>query len=104
MSRCPAVLAVVTVLCGCPASKQFDTTHVHDIQQGSHDKAQITEWFGEPHLVVTSLKGHPRGCAQRWQWSYAHSAPTGETVSVALVVDFGKDDRVCDHAYSEIKQ
>lgn len=84
--------------------QQYDTTHVNDIKKGTHDKAQITEWFGPPHQTVNPLTNNPAGCVERWQWTYAHSVAGGSTVSDALVVDFDKDGKVCDNAFSQVKQ
>jgi hypothetical protein len=98
-------LVLLAALVGCATvGKEFDTTHVNDIQKSSHDKAQIQAWFGEPHTKVSPLKDHPAGCVERWQWTYAHSVAGGDTVSDALVVDFDQQGKVCDNAYSQVKQ
>jgi hypothetical protein len=104
MNPWPGTLALAIALTGCAANKQFDTAHVGDVQNGAQDKDQVTQWFGDPHQIISPLRKHPAGCVERWQWTWAHSLPTGESVANALVVDFDKDGKVCDHGYKELKQ
>jgi len=102
------LIALVTSWClvwGCATvGKAFDTTHVNDIQKGTQDKAQISSWFGPPHKTISPLQGHPAGCVERWQWTYAHAVAGGGTRSDALIVDFDADGKVCDNAFSQINQ
>jgi hypothetical protein len=97
-------VGVVLFLACATVGKKFDTTHANDIRKGTHDKSQITDWFGPPHQTTSPLSGHPAGCVERWQWTYAHSVAGGSTVSDSLVVDFDSDGKVCDNAFSQIKQ
>ena len=97
-------LLIALAFTGCAASKQFDTKHVGELQNGTQDKDQVTRWFGDPHQIISPLKGHPAHCVERWQWTWAHSVATGESVADALVVDFDKNGKVCDHGYQELKQ
>ena len=60
-------------------------------------------WFGAPH-VTTPLTGNPAGCVERWQYTYAHAVAGGSSVAEVLVVDFDPAGKVCDNAYSQIKQ
>ena len=99
------VMASCLVFFGCATvGEKFDTTHVNEIQNGEHDKAQITAWFGPPHKTVSPLSGHPAGCVERWQWTHAHSVAFGKTVSDSLVVDFDTDGKVCDNGFSQMNQ
>ncbi|MBK8256820.1 MAG: hypothetical protein IPK82_29630 [Polyangiaceae bacterium] len=105
MPRFGLVLALVAALFGCATvGKKFDTTHVNDIQKGSHDKQQMTAWFGEPNQVTKPLSNHPQGCVERWQWTYAHAVAGGSTTSEVLIVDFDAAGKVCDNAFSQLKQ
>jgi len=47
---------------------------------------------------------HSAGCVERWQWSYAHSVAGGHTVSDSFVIDFDVGGKVCDHAFSTVRQ
>lgn len=95
----------LSFLVGCATvGTKWDTTHVNDIQKGVQDKAQITAWFGEPQSRISPLRNNPSGCVERWQWTYAHSAVAGSTVSDVLVVDFDAAGKVCDNAFSQIKK
>jgi outer membrane protein assembly factor BamE (lipoprotein component of BamABCDE complex) len=99
-------IMVVGAACalGCATvGKQFDTTHVNDIKKGEDDKAKIKGWFGEPHTTAP-VTNSAAGCVERWQWTYAHSVAGGSTVADSLVVDFDKDGKVCDNAYSQVNQ
>ncbi|MCC6521536.1 MAG: hypothetical protein IT373_02640 [Polyangiaceae bacterium] len=98
------VLAASFALGCATVGKQFDTTHAGDVQKGTHDKAQMTAWFGEPHQKTSPLTGHPAGCVERWQWTYAHSVAGGSTVSDVLIVDFDGAGKVCDNAFSQVRQ
>lgn len=94
------VLSLALFACAS-AGKQFDRTHVNDIQTGVHDKAQIQAWFGEPKQVQ-SFAPTAAGCIERWIYVYARSTHGGaRTKSASLVVDFNKKGKVCDHAYVE---
>jgi hypothetical protein len=100
-----AMVLTLAGLLGCATvGKSFDTTHVNDIKKGTDDKATIKGWFGEPHQTVAPLTNNPAGCVERWQWTYAHSVAGGDTVADSLVVDFDKDGKVCDNAFSQVKQ
>lgn len=96
-----ALMIIAFVACAT-AGKQFDRTHINDIKKGVQTKEQIRAWFGEPYQVTKPLTGHPAGCVERWTFVHAYSSYGGtRTESSALIVDFDKDGRVCDHAYSE---
>jgi outer membrane protein assembly factor BamE (lipoprotein component of BamABCDE complex) len=100
-----SVMLMFTVLfVGCASSgKQFDTTHVNDIQKGVHSKADILAWFGEPFSKVP-LTGSPMNCVERWTYVYAHAVGFGTvTESRSLVVDFNANGKVCDSAYVKQK-
>jgi len=93
-----ALVACATV------GRDFDRTHVHDIKDGVHDKAQITAWFGQPTRVTTS-SGGPGGCNEMWIYQYAHSTHGGaRTQAAALAVMFNQEGKVCSNSYSEQKQ
>jgi hypothetical protein len=99
------LLLSLALALGCATvGKKFDTTHVNDIQKGAHDKQQVTAWFGEPNQITSPLQAHPAGCVERWQWTYAHSVAGGSTVSEVLIVDFDAAGKVCDNAFSQVKQ
>jgi outer membrane protein assembly factor BamE (lipoprotein component of BamABCDE complex) len=99
------IVAALMLFACATAGKQFDRTHVHDIQKGVHTKAQIRQWFGEPYQVQTPLTGHPAGCVERWTYVHAFSSYGGtKTKSASLVVDFDSEGKVCDNAYTEIKK
>jgi len=95
-----ACLMVTAMIFGCAsAGKQFDTTHVNDVKIGQ-DKSQIQTWFGSPN-TSTAITGHPKGCTERWMYTYAHAVGFGKvTESKTLVVDYDSKGKVCDHAYS----
>ena len=101
-------LAVITavVLAACATSgKQFDRTHIHDVKKGAQNKEQIRSWFGEPYQVTTLGSGQPGGCVERWTYVHAYASHGGaKATSAALVVDFDKNNKVCDTAYSETKK
>ena len=93
-----SAFVVIAVSCA-GAGKKWDTTHVNDIQNGVHDKAQIKAWFGEPYQV-THLAQHPMNCTERWTYMHAWANWGGaQTTSNALVVDFDDNGIVCEHAY-----
>ncbi len=100
-----ALVFVIGLMACAPAGKQFDRTHVNDIQKGVHNKAKIQEWFGAPYQVTKPLSGHPAGCVERWTYVHSYASWGGtKAKSGALVVDFDKDGKVCDNAYSEINK
>ncbi len=104
MSRRIAIALGLLGLAGCATvGRQWDTTHANDLQKHAHDKAQVQSWFGAPH-VTTPLTGNPAGCVERWQYTYAHAVAGGSSVAEVLVVDFDPAGKVCDNAYSQIKQ
>ena len=92
----------VLLLAGCASSgRQFDATHVNEIQNGKQDKATIAGWFGEPGQRQP-ITGHPAGCTERWLWTYAHAVGFGNvTEAHSLVIDFDSKGLVCDHAYTK---
>ena len=98
------IWAAALMLSCATVGKEFDTTHANDVQSGVHDKQQMRAWFGEPHQVTAPLREHPAGCVERWQWTHAHSVAGGSTESESLVVDFDAQGKVCDHAFSKVKQ
>ncbi len=98
------VALAFAVAAGCASSgRQFDTTHVNEIQVGAQDKSQIIKWFGEPFSRV-NLGENPKNCAERWTWVHAKAVGFGSvTKSESLVVDFNSDGKVCDNAFSKLK-
>ncbi len=102
--RLALALATATLLLGCATvGKKWDTTHANDVQKGQ-DKAQLLAWFGEPTTRLSPLKNHPAGCVERWQWTYAHAVAGGSSMSEVLVVDLDGAGKVCDNAFSQLKQ
>jgi outer membrane protein assembly factor BamE (lipoprotein component of BamABCDE complex) len=96
-----AVFALLVIAACASAGKQFDRTHVNDVQNKVQDKNQIRAWFGEPYRVQT-LTGSTIGCMERWTYVHAFSSFGGaKTTSASLIVDFDKSGKVCDHAYVE---
>jgi hypothetical protein len=83
--------------------RAFDSTHVNDIQKGTHDKAQIQAWFGQPFKVMAPLPRNPAGCVERWLFVQTDVTAVGATVtsyqSKTLVVDLDAAGKVCDHAF-----
>jgi len=104
-TKCLVVLFLVLFLSACASSgRQFDRTHVTDIQKGVQSKEQIKGWFGTPNQV-TALQGHPAGCVERWTYVHAYASYGGARAqSAALVVDFDRSGKVCDHAYTETQK
>lgn len=100
------VVLTAVVLAACATSgKQFDRTHIPDVKKGAQNKEQIRTWFGEPYQVTTLGSGHPGGCVERWTYVHAYASHGGaKATSAALVVDFDKNGKVCDTAYSETKK
>ena len=99
-----ALLLVVVVACAT-AGKQFDRTHVNDVANGVQTKETIKAWFGDPYQVTFHLQGNPAGCVERWLYVHAYASHGGmKAQSASLVVDFDKQGKVCDHAYSETKK
>lgn len=81
---------------------QFDRTHVNDVKKGVQSKDEIKSWFGEPYQVIKPLNGHPAKCIERWTYVHSYASYGGAKVtSAALIVDFDKNGKVCDQAYSE---
>ncbi len=97
------IVSLTAVLAACAsAGRQFDHAHIQDIRKGVQTKEQIRQWFGQPYQTTSPLAGHPGGCVERWTYVYARSTHGGrKTTSRSLVVDFDKNGRVCDHAYSQ---
>jgi hypothetical protein len=95
------ILFAITALLGACATvgRDFDTTHANDIRTAEQDKTQIAAWFGEPRFTTTFDK-NPKGCVERWQWSYGTAAVGSSTRAKSLIVDFDADGKVCDHAFS----
>jgi outer membrane protein assembly factor BamE (lipoprotein component of BamABCDE complex) len=94
--RVVAVVAVFAFVSCAPI-----TTHKKDIRNGVQDKNQIRKLFGDP-VQVQSISSSPSGCVERWTyvrtfWSWIEIKMKTET----LVVYFGGDGKVCDHAYLE---
>lgn len=104
MTRFVPLVVSLTVFACATVGKPFDTTHTGEIQKGVQDKAQITAWFGQPSQTTSLPAGNPAGCVERWQWTYSHSVAGGDTVADALVVDFDAAGKVCDNAFSQVKQ
>ncbi len=105
MKKMLLVTGILIMVVACATvGRRFDTTHVNDVANGRQDKAQIEAWFGPPTRTIAPLAGHPAGCVERWQWTYAHAVAGGRTVSDSLVIDFDKAGKVCDHAYSTVNQ
>lgn len=100
------VVITAVILAACATSgKQFDRTHIHDVKKGAQNKEQIRSWFGEPYQVTTLASGQPGGCVERWTYVHAYASHGGaKATSAALVVDFDKNNKVCDTAYSETKK
>lgn len=96
------IIALAIFLAACATSgRQFDTTHVNDVKKGVQTKAQIEAWFGAP-FQTSPLQGSPAGCVERWTYVSADASWGGlKAKSEALVVDFDKKGKVCDHAYSQ---
>jgi hypothetical protein len=95
---------IAAFLAGCASSgKEFDTTRIDSIKIGVQDKSTIKEWLGQPQQMTT-LTGNPKHCVERWIYVYAHAVGFGTvTKAESLVVDFDKNDKVCDKAYSKQK-
>jgi len=94
------LVLAVAMLTGCATvGRDFDTTHANEIKTAQHDKAQMAAWFGEPRFT-TRFDKNPKGCVERWQWSYGAAAVGSSTKAKALIVDFDADGKVCDHAFS----
>ncbi len=99
--RVITVIAVLALVSCATAGRQFDRAHINDIKTGVQTKDQIRGWFGEPYRVQ-SISGSPAGCIERWTYVHAYASYGGaKKTSAALVVDFDKDGKVCDHAYTE---
>lgn len=99
------MLFAALILAACAtAGKQFDRAHVNDVKKGAQTKAQIEAWFGTPYQTVT-LQGNPAGCIERWTYVQADASWGGmKAKSEALVIDFDKKGKVCDHAYSQTEK
>jgi outer membrane protein assembly factor BamE (lipoprotein component of BamABCDE complex) len=96
-----AVIAVFALISCATAGRQFDRTHINDIKTGAQNKDQIRDWFGKPYQVQ-SISGSPAGCVERWTYVHAYASYGGaKKTSAALVVDFDRGGKVCDHAYTE---
>jgi hypothetical protein len=91
-------MGAITMSCAS-AGRQFDTTHVGDVERGVQAKVQIQEWFGPPYQIQKPLVGHPMGCVERWTYTHAFSKAGVSTTSETLVVDFDEAGMVCDHAF-----
>ncbi|MBM4278365.1 MAG: hypothetical protein FJ130_10880 [Deltaproteobacteria bacterium] len=96
-------LLLILGICACAtAGHKIKRDHIGDIKIGVQSKDQIRAWFGEPYTVKTGLTGHPSGCVERWTFEYAKAHGFGKvTYSEILVVDFDKNGKVCDHAFSK---
>jgi len=96
------LLLVLGISACATAGHKIDRAHIGEIQNGVQSKDQIRAWFGEPYTVKTGLTGHPSGCVERWTYEYAKARGAGKvTYSEILVIDFDKDGKVCDHAFSQ---
>lgn len=100
-----AIISMAFVLAACAsAGRQFDRTHVNDVKKGVQSKAQIEAWFGAPYQSDT-LQGNPAGCVERWTYVSSDATWGGlKAKSEALIVDFDKKGKVCDHAYSQTEK
>ncbi len=103
MLKTLSVCFLFLILTACAtAGNKVNRTHLHDINNGAQDKGQIRTWFGEPYTIKTNLQGHLKGCIERWTFEYAKARGFGTvTYSEILVIDFDKDGKVCDHAFSK---
>ncbi|MBN2494002.1 MAG: hypothetical protein JXR96_05375 [Deltaproteobacteria bacterium] len=90
---------MVAVGIGCATvGKKFDTTHANEVQDGVQNKDQIIAWFGQPHQQAP-VSNHPKGCVERWTWVHSHAVVGQDPKTQTLIVDFGSDGKVCDHAF-----
>jgi outer membrane protein assembly factor BamE (lipoprotein component of BamABCDE complex) len=97
------LLPFLILVAGCATvGRQFDTTHVHDVQSGQ-SKEQISTWFGGP-TQTTTFAANAKGCVERWTFTHAHAVAGGSQKAQVLVVDFDPKGNVCDTAYSEVNQ
>ena len=95
------IVVVVLSLVSCASvGRQFDTTHVSDIQNGVQTKQEIRAWFGQPNQTQ-KVSNPSTGAVERWLYTYAHSTAGISTTSHSLVVDFDESGKVCDNAYSK---
>lgn len=92
------VLLALVLVSGCgSAGKKWDRTHARDVKKGQ-PKTEIRAWFGDPYRTE-AISNPP--AVLRWTYTYAHSVVFAGTSAYTLVVDFDRDEKVCDHAYSE---
>ena len=102
--RTLAVVALGIALGACATvGRDFDRTNVHNIKPKVHDKAQITQWFGQPSRTTTT-SGGAGGCNEMWIYQYGRSTHGGaRTSAAALAVLFDAEGKVCSSSYSEQK-
>lgn len=99
-----ACLVILAVAACARSGRDFNRTNVNNIQNGVHDKAQITAWFGKPYQVTRS-SNHPKGCNEMWTYQSGRATHAGARSSgAALVVMFDNSGKVCENAYSEVNR
>ena len=57
LDRLVALTGLLAALAGCASSgRQFDATHVNEIENGKQDKATVLAWFGDADARVRILE------------------------------------------------
>ena len=94
------IALTLSVLVACATvGRQFDTTHVNDIEVGVQSKEDIRAGFGEPH-DIQNISNPQTVTVERWMYTYSHSQFGRGTTSHSLVVDFDASSKVCAEAYT----
>ncbi len=81
------------------SGQRIDPEHVAQLEQGKAMKEDVSGWFGYPVRIVKPLRGHPKGCVERWMFVYSESLGSS-TKSQSLLVDFDKGGKICDYNYT----
>lgn len=89
-----AVLSLAGLTACGTVGRDFDDTHVPDVQNNVTTKNMIHDWFGEPHA-----EGQQNGMLM-WTYQYDHYSAFGKDCSKELIVLFDGDERVKAYRYS----
>ena len=89
------VIVLMLGLASCGSTgRDFDTTHVTDIQNNSTTQAEIKQWFGKPFNT-----GHENNL-EMWTYQFDGYSSVGKGESKDLIIMFDDNGIVKAYRYS----
>jgi outer membrane protein assembly factor BamE (lipoprotein component of BamABCDE complex) len=104
--RIVSVMATCATVAGCVSiGAPFPDEPIGTLQVGVQDREQVLQLFGAPQSRNTQLQFHPKGCSERWSYTYSPSIGDASSYRMqVLAVDFNVFGRVCDVNYMDLRQ